>query len=242
MQFLADPALFAHFPGLRIAVAVASGLDNTIARPDIAATWRADWQRAGRDGAQYGNAQSHPRIRPWREHFRALGVSAKDFPSSIEALQRRALKGGEPFAINPLVDWYNAVSLRHTVPVGGFDLGEVGSPLELRFTRPGDSFLSLDADAPLAVAPGEVAYTDGATVLTRHFMWRQARTALLTPTTRDVFLVSEVHGATDPALVAAVLADLQAGLRDHFGVASTGFIVDAATPAIDWATTAIARA
>jgi DNA/RNA-binding domain of Phe-tRNA-synthetase-like protein len=234
MQFTVEPALFDHFPGLRIAVAAAHGLDNTVARPDVAEVWRADWQAAGRDGAQYGNAQSHPRIRPWREHFRALGVSAKEFPSSIEALQRRALKGGEPFTINPLVDWYNAVSLRHTVPVGGFDLAEVAGPLALRFTRPGDSFLALDASAPVAVAPGEVAYTDGPTILTRHFMWRQARTALLTPATRDAFLVSEIPGAAGPDLAQTVLADLQAGLRDHFGVPAVGFIVDVATPMIAW--------
>jgi DNA/RNA-binding domain of Phe-tRNA-synthetase-like protein len=234
MQFIVEPAIFDHFPSLRIAIAVAHGIDGAAPRPDVPAIWRDTWQVAGREGAQYGNAQSHPRVRPWREHFRALGVSSKDFPSSIEALLRRALKGGEPFTINPLVDWYNAVSLRHTMPVGGFDLAEVRSPLELRFTHPGDTFLALDAAEPVAVAPGEVAYTDGPTILTRHFMWRQARSALLTPATRDAFLVSEIPGAAGPALAEIVLADLQAGLRDHFGVASAGFIADAATPAIAW--------
>jgi DNA/RNA-binding domain of Phe-tRNA-synthetase-like protein len=234
MQFIVEPAIFDHFPGLRIAVAIAHNIDGAAARPDVSAVWHEAWHVAGRDGAQYGNAQSHPRVRPWREHFRALGVSTKDFPSSIEALLRRALKGGEPFTINPLVDWYNAVSLRHTVPVGGFDLADVGGPLELRFTHPGDTFLALDATAPVAVAPGEVAYADGPTVLTRHFMWRQARTALLTPATRDAFLVSEVPGAAGPILSETVLADLQTGLRDHFGVPTTGYIVDAAMSTIGW--------
>jgi DNA/RNA-binding domain of Phe-tRNA-synthetase-like protein len=40
-----------------------------------------------------------------------MGVSGRKFPSSIEALLRRAFKGGEPLRINPLVDFYNAVSL-----------------------------------------------------------------------------------------------------------------------------------
>lgn len=234
MQFIVEPTIFDHFPGLRIAVVVAHGLDTTTPHAEISTIWRAAWQAAGQDGTQYGNAQSHPRVLPWREHFRALGVSVKNFPSSIEALQRRALKGGEPFTINPLVDWYNAISLRHTVPVGGFDLAEVGGPLELRFTGPGDSFLALDATEPVAVAPGEVAYADGPTVLTRHLMWRQARTALLTPATRDAFLVSEVPAAAGPALVSTVLADLQTGLHDYFSAHTTGFIVDAATSTIAW--------
>jgi DNA/RNA-binding domain of Phe-tRNA-synthetase-like protein len=234
MQFIVEPAIFDAFPGLRIAVAVAHGLDNTIARPDVEAAWRAAWAGAGREGAQWGNAQSHPRVRPWRDHFRALGVSVKEFPTSIEAMLRRALKGGEPFAINPLVDWYNAVSLRHTLPVGGFDLAEVRGPIELRFTRPGDEFAALGGTESLAVPAGEVAYADGPTVLTRHFMWRQARVALLTPATRDAFLVSEVPGAAGPGVTEGVLADLQGGLRSHFGVESAGFIVDGATPTIAW--------
>src|SRR4051794_34785623 len=190
MQFIVEPVIFDHFPGLRIAVAVAHGIDGATPRPDVPAIWREAWQTAGRDGAQYGNAQSHPRVRPWREHFRALGVSAKDFPSSIEALLRRALKGGEPFTINPLVDWYNAVSLRHTVPVGGFDLADVGGPLELLSPHPGDPSPPRPPPPRAAAPPGGAPYPAAPPPPPRHFMWRQARTALLTPATRDAFLVS----------------------------------------------------
>ena len=49
----------------------------------------------------------------------------KRFPISIEAMLRRALKGGA-FRINPLVDLYNALSLRHICPAGAVDLDAVG--------------------------------------------------------------------------------------------------------------------
>lgn len=218
MEFIAEPAIFERFPGLRLAVAVAQGVDNRAARPAVAARWRDAWDTAGREAAPYGNAQSHPRVRPWRERFRVQGISGKEFPSSAEALLRRALKGGEPFAINPLVDFYNSVSLRHAVPAGGFDLDHVAGPLELRLTRAGDHFTALDEDAPLPVPPGEVAYADGPTILTRHFVWRQARTALITPATRSVFLVSEILGEVGPDTADAVLADLRDGLATFFGV------------------------
>jgi hypothetical protein len=45
------------------------------------------------------------------EAMTAMGVSGRKFPSSIEDLLRRAFKGGEPLRINPLVDFYNVVSL-----------------------------------------------------------------------------------------------------------------------------------
>ena len=233
MDFVVAPEIFERFPGMRLAVAVAHGLDNAGDRPAIAAEWRAAWAGAA-EAASYGNAQSHPRVRPWRERFRAMGVSGKEFPSSIEALLRRAMKGGEPFRINPLVDFYNAVSLRHVVPAGGFDLDQLRGPLELRLTRDGDHFTALDADAPIPVPPGEIAYLDGSTVLTRHFVWRQARTGLITPATRSVVLLSEIPSEVGAAVARQVLADLVAGLRHHFGAAPSGDIVDADSPSCSW--------
>jgi DNA/RNA-binding domain of Phe-tRNA-synthetase-like protein len=233
MEFIAQSEVFERFPGLRIVVVVACGLDNTSARAPIAARWRDAWTGAAQ-AAVYGNAQSHPRIHLWRDRFQALGISGKEFPSSAEALLRRALKGGEPFHNNPMVDWYNAVSLRHYAPVGGFDLDQIAGPLELRLTRVGDQFVALDAADALVVPPGEVAYADGPAILTRHFVWRQARAGLIVPATRDVLLLSEVLGEVGAPATETVLAELRDGLRDDFDVASQGWQVDAAHPSFSW--------
>src|SRR5687767_5118120 len=53
-------------------------------------------------------------------------------------------------------------ALVRVVPAGGFDLDHVAGPLDLRLTGAGDRFTALDAEAPAAVPPGEVAYADGA--------------------------------------------------------------------------------
>jgi DNA/RNA-binding domain of Phe-tRNA-synthetase-like protein len=237
VQFLASPEVFAAFPGLRLAVAVAHSIDNQTERPEIEAAWAAQW-RATAEAAAYGNAQSHPRVRPWRERFAALGVSGKQFPSSVEALLRRALKsrdnGGEPFRINPLVDWYNTLSLRHLVPAGGFDLAAIGGPLELCLTRPGDTFAALDDETDEPVPPGEIAYADGATVLTRHFVWRQARTALIVPSTRDVFLVSEILGEVGAQVAEAMVHDFRAGLETYFQVSAQTWLLDAQLLSASW--------
>jgi DNA/RNA-binding domain of Phe-tRNA-synthetase-like protein len=233
MQFTIEPVIFERFPGMCLAVAVARGIENERERPAIAARWQEGWAAASA-AASYGNAQSHPRVRPWRERFQAMGVSGKEFPSSIEALLRRALKGGTPFTINPLVDWYNMLSLRHVVPVGAFDLGQLAEPLELRLSRAGDEFTSLDADEPVAVPPGEVSYASGRTILTRQFVWRQARTGLVTPTTREVFLVSEVLGEVGREVGEAVARDFGEGLRSSFGVGCETFLLDARERVISW--------
>ena len=173
-------------------------------------------------------------MQPWRERFREQGISGKQFPSSIEALLRRALKSNDPFHINLLVDFYNTISLRYIVPAGGFDLDQVHGPMELRLSQSGDTFIALDEDVPEAVSPGEVAYADGQTILTRHFVWRQARTALITQSTRSVFLVSEVLGELGSGVAEKVLNDLSAGLQTYFDVMPSAFLLDERHPTLSW--------
>lgn len=218
VNFVIHPEVFHYFPGMRIAVAVVRGVDNTTERPSVAADLQAAWMATRTEMASYSNPQSHPRVRLWRERFKAMGIKAAEFPSSIEALLRRAMKTNEPLRINPLVDFYNSVSLRHIVPVGGFDLGQLQSDVELRLTRPGDWFMALDAQEPLYVPQGEVAYATGDTILTRHFVWRQAQTGLIVPSTTDVLLVSEILGELEDWLVDQVLEAFWAGLEKHFAV------------------------
>jgi DNA/RNA-binding domain of Phe-tRNA-synthetase-like protein len=221
VEFSIQPEVFERFPGMAIVVAVATGVDNRAPRAAVDADWQSAWEGA-LAAARYGNAQSHPRVAPWREHFKAQGLSVKEYRSSIEALLRRALKGGEPFRINPLVDFYNAVSLRHVVPAGAFDLAAIdtlGGRLELRLTRAGDTFHAFDSDAVEALPPGEVAYAAGSTTLTRHFVWRQSHEGLVTPETAHVFLVAEVLAEAGPEVARLVLDDFRDGLERFFGVA-----------------------
>ena len=234
MEFSVEPNVFARFPGMRLAVVVAHDVDNRADRPEVALAWTEAWTAAASAAAPYGNAQSHPRVLAWRQRFQAIGVSMRHFPTSIEALLRRAVRGGAPFRINPLVDFYNAASLRHFVPAGAFDLDRVPGPLVVRLTRDGDTFAALDSEGPVPVPAGEVAYTTGATVLTRQLMWRQARGGLIHPETRSVFLVSESVPEAGPGLAEVVSDELGAGLRRSFGATVRCFLVDAATPRVSW--------
>ena len=153
---------------------------------------------------------------------------------SIEALLRRALKGGEPFSINALVDFYNTVSLRYVVPVGGFDLDQLHGPLELRLTREGDTFTALGEQTTICVPAGEIAYADGQTILTRHFVWRQAQTGLITPFTHSVFLVSEILDEVGQDVAEAVLTDLQTGIQSSFHVPAHAYLLDESNSAVSW--------
>ena len=237
MRFVVSPKIFELYPGLKLPVVVAQGLEPTANSIRVEKLWREAWDEAGLLASTYANAQSHPRVAAWREAMAATGVSGRKYPSSVESLLRRAFKGGEPPRINPLVDFYNSISLRYVVPAGGFDLALLGDALELRLTREADTFRPLDSASAERVEPKEVAYASGNEILTRHFVWKQSHTGLLSESTRSVFLVSEVLGEVEESadgLAQAVLEDLCEGLRRHFGAEPVNFLVEQRVPAASW--------
>jgi DNA/RNA-binding domain of Phe-tRNA-synthetase-like protein len=208
MRIAVEAAIWPRFPGMAIVAVAGRGIENHVPNESVEGAWRQAWEELPARLAGCPNPQSHPSIGAWREVFRSQGVSGKAFPSSVEALARRALKGGEPIRINPLVDVTNAVAVRHLVPTGGFDMAGAGDPLSIRLTRAGENFQALDDEEPQPVAEGEAAYACGALLLTRHLCWRQARRMLMTPRSRDVLLVSEVLPAAGPSTPQAVLGAL----------------------------------
>ena len=231
-QFSVEPELFAQFPDMRLVVAVVAGLDNQKDNDAVSQFWNEAW--SGVDKLGLDDARHHPYVGAWREHFAALGVSMKRFPTSVEALLRRALKGGEPFRINPVVDFYNALTLRHICPAGAFDLDVVGEHIELRRTRRGDQFTAMGAQDTIELPVDEVAYASEQTVLTRHFMWRQSAQALIEAESTQAFLVAEIPGVAGMNVAEEMQRDLLEGLGQFFNCQAQSFLLDADHRQIDW--------
>ena len=203
MQFTVDDDVFRDIPGLRLAVGWLL-LDRQPSDAEAQELIAQPWAAAAEIGAD--PVQGHPQLAPWREVFRGLGLPARDYLPSIEALVRRARRGGPPLRVQPLVDAYNAVSLAHLVPVGAFDLSGLQGDIRLGRSHGGEAFWPIGAEASEAVGAGELCYLDGERVLTRHFVWRQSIWGMIRPTTRQLFLVSEI--------LPAASQELQGVLRD----------------------------
>jgi len=234
VNFTIENRVFEFFPGMRIVVAILKDLDNQLEKPEIQTELREAWISAGKAATEYGNPQSHPNIKPWVDHLKELGVSRKQFPSSIEALVRRAGKGGEPISINPLVDFYNSISLKYLVTAGAYDLDQLDYGLELRFSRAGDTFQALGDENILGVPEGEISYADGTQILTRHCVWRQSKVGLILPESENVILVSEIPGELGEELCKDVLAALAQGIVKHFQIVPLTFIMSSDKPVIEF--------
>ncbi|KAL9614961.1 MAG: hypothetical protein Q9167_000603 [Letrouitia subvulpina] len=217
---------------MQVVIVVAYNLDNQSENRSIKAFAEDIASTTVKNLSTYPNAQSHPRIALYRDTLKAVyNLSAKKFPQSNESLYKRLYKEKKaPPPINPLVDFYNSVSIKYGITAGAFDLGELQTrstaPLELRLSTAGDTFKALDArpnETEKPVAEGELVYVQEKTVLTRHLAWRQAAEALITEKTKNVIFMSEIFNeegptATPTKLAASVADEFVHGLKDFFGV------------------------
>ena len=213
--------IFERFPGVHVGVIVAHEIDNGGERPDLSTQLRYQEERL-RDRLAGEVLVEHPSIAPWRDAYRAFGAKPKKYPSSIEALVRRVLKGDEIPSINPLVDLYNVSSLRHLLPVGGEDLDRIEGRLELRFATANEPEVEL-LGRPVAAAPeaGEVIYADDVGAVCRRWNWREAARTCMTAETRNAVLVVEALPSPGEApvrpTVEAVLAELTVAVSENCG-------------------------
>ncbi|MFT4039727.1 MAG: phenylalanine--tRNA ligase beta subunit-related protein [Thermomicrobiales bacterium] len=201
-----------RWPDYRALVIVAEGLDP--ARFDLAAdpdplaraeTWvreqgEADWP-------------AHPHIAAWMAAYSAFGAKPKRTSPSVLALIKRA-GGGLP-RIDPVTDLYNAVSVRHVLPVGGENLAAYVSAPRLEVAAGGEPFDTMESGAPAmdAALPGEVIWQDDAGVTCRRWNWRQCVRTRIGPETTTAFFLLEALGAMSDSELQAAGNELQAGLR-----------------------------
>lgn len=132
-------------------------------------------------------------LNAWSDVFRAFGAKPKRTPCSAEALRKRVLRDGAMAALDPVVDLYNAVSLRYAVPVGG-ENGDTyrGSP-RLIIADGSEPFDTMKEGQPAVEYPdaGEVVWCDDAGVTCRRWNWRQGVRTRLSASDKHMWFILE---------------------------------------------------
>jgi len=159
-------------------------------------------------------------IAAWRDAYRSFGAKPQRTRPSVEALLRRA-SSGLP-RIDRITDVYNAVSVRHLLPVGGEDLAAYRGPARLARADGSEPFdtTSDGREVTEHPEPGEVIWRDDAGVTCRRWNWRQcARTRITGSTVSALFILDGLGALGQDALMAAAddlagqLAALHPGAR-----------------------------
>lgn len=160
--------------------------------------------------------QADPHVEAWNDAYRAFGAKPQRTRPSVQALLRR-VEDGLP-RIDRLTDVYNAISVRHSVPIGGEDLDSYQGPLRLCRANGDERFETVAAGESIVEHPtaGEVVWRDDLGVTCRRWNWRQCvRTRLTAATKRAVFIIDALGPMDDAALTATGSALTAALIEAH---------------------------
>ncbi|MET9686455.1 B3/B4 domain-containing protein [Streptomyces coeruleorubidus] len=214
--FHLTPAVADAFPGTLIALVTATGLRGHESWPHTA-TAMEELERQLADGTWRPADETDPRIEAWHSAYRSFGTNPRRIRPSVDALGRRFAKKGTLPRINPAVDSYNAVSVRHGLPAGAFDLAHVTGDVAIRPADGTESFTPLGEPGTVEhPKPGEIIYADATGVLTRHWNHRDAhRTRVTEDSTQVAFVLETLRATHDGDLLKAAAEELQGLLAPH---------------------------
>ena len=175
------------YKDLRIDAIVAEGFNGHQPWPEV-----ADRLAGLEAGAAPAHGEEDPHIASWHAAYRGFGTNPRRERPSVDALRRRLARSGRLPRINPAVDCYNLVSAQYGVPAGAFDLGAVTGDITIRFAEGSETFTPLGEPGKTEQPrPGEVIYTDGGGVLTRHWNHRDADRTKVTPDSSVILFLLE---------------------------------------------------
>ncbi|MGX1128164.1 DNA/RNA-binding domain of Phe-tRNA-synthetase-like protein [Streptomyces glaucescens] len=214
--FRIAPAVADAFPDALIALVTATGVRGQEPWPDTAAALEALEQQLAL-GVWQPADETDPRIEQWHTAYRSFGTNPRRIRPSVDALGRRLAKKGTLPRINPAVDSYNVVSVRHGLPAGAFDLDHVAGDVDIRYADGSESFTPLgEPDTVENPKPGEIIYADTAGVLTRHWNHRDAhRTRVTEGSARVAFALETLNATRDGDLLKTATEELQGLLAPH---------------------------
>lgn len=158
-------------------------------------------------------AQAH--LDAWSEVFKRFGAKPKRTPCSADALRKRVLCDGVMAAIDPVVDLYNAISLRYAIPVGGENLAAYAGAPRLVIAEGTERF-DMMKDGHVAEEspePGEVVWRDDLGVTCRRWNWRQGVRTRLSATDSQMWFILESLPEMPLDALHAAGDELAAGLQ-----------------------------
>ena len=219
-QFVAEQSFWDLFPDAQIGVVVLQNLKpadeiDSDAQAAIAKTLA----EANKTADQYlvsEQISKNPMVAVWREAFQKFRTK-KGARCSIENLLKRVLKGNPVGSITPLVDIYNAISLKYALPVGGEDIDTMAGDIRLRITDGGDKFLALGDEEETETLEGELAYIDDEGAICRCWNWRDGERTMLKDDTKNAFLIIESVQPERAEDLRQVVSDLAAMAQEYLG-------------------------
>ncbi len=233
MKFSIDEKIFEKWPEVVIGALVINGFNNHGSDDRILKLLRDQENKTQQDLASLEMGQI-PEVATWRQIHKDFGSDPRDFPSSIEALLRRARGGKQLPQINKLVDLYNYFSLKYKVPAGAEDIDKISGDVALTFATGTESGKYLGSDDIDACFEGEVIYKDDEGFICRRWNWREADRTKIDENTKNALLVFEAAPPTTKETLDSLLAEAADLSAKYLGGKQTSFTLSKDNPQIDF--------
>lgn len=190
-QFIVDQSFWNLFPNAKIGVITLKDFNNIQEQlPEFDSLLKESNEMAGAYLTEPVFSDNEV-IKVYREAYKKFKTK-KGVRFSIENLLKRSQGEKAVGSINPLVDIYNAASLRYALPCGAEDMDTFVGDLKLTITDGGDEFYLIGEEENNPTLPNELCYKDDVGAVCRCFNWRDGARTMITPKTKNAFLVIEL--------------------------------------------------
>ena len=224
-KFVIENDFWSLFPDAKFGIIVCEGIDNSVQDTEKFEEMLKVAEKASLSHLKASEFSSNPVVQVWREAFQKFKTK-KGARSSIEALLKRVQNGNHIGTINPLVDIYNAISLKYALPCGGEDIDTFEGDLRLTLAVGDEDFMPLGAEENSPPYPGEVIYKDEKGAVCRCWNWREAVRTMLTEKTHNAFMIIESVDSSRESEFEQALEELSNNIKGNLGGNCKSAILD----------------
>lgn len=228
-QFIVDSSFWNLFPDAKIGVLLLKGYKTPAQSPDELVKLLEESNGIAQKFLTEDTFSENEVIRTYRQAYQKFKTK-KGARSSIEALLKRSASDRPVSTISPLVDIYNAASLRFGLPCGAEDLDTFVGDLQLTVTEGGDEFYLIGDETNNPTLPGEVCYKDDKGAVCRCFNWCDGERTMITDKTKNAFLVMELVNSDRLEDLENALDFISQHAEKFLGVVPEKYLLDCDTP------------
>ncbi|MDE1692287.1 B3/4 domain-containing protein [Streptococcus suis] len=230
-QFVVDSSFWSLFPDAKIGVLLLKDYKTPSESPEDLVKLLEESNEIAQKFLTEDTFSENEVIQTYRQAYQKFKTK-KGARSSIEALLKRSTSDRPVTTISPLVDIYNAASLRFGLPCGAEDLDTFVGNLQLTITEGGDEFYLIGDENNNPTLPGEVCYKDDKGAVCRCFNWRDGERTMITDETKNAFLVMELVNSDRVEDLENALDFISQHAEKFLGVVPEKHLLDRDTPAI----------
>ncbi|WP_421409032.1 B3/4 domain-containing protein [Streptococcus suis] len=230
-QFVVDSSFWNLFPDAKIGVLLLKDYKTPSESPEYLVKLLEESNEIAQKFLTEDTFSENEVIQTYRQAYQKFKTK-KGARSSIEALLKRSTSDRPVTTISPLVDIYNAASLRFGLPCGAEDLDTFVGNLQLTITEGGDEFYLIGDENNNPTLLGEVCYKDDKGAVCRCFNWRDGERTMITDETKNAFLVMELVNSDRVEDLENALDFISQHAEKFLGVVPEKYLLDRDTPAI----------